>query len=172
MVAFELVSEKQQHPSTEEKSHAPNPLHQEKKNDACKNHGDSDAMQQFVRSGFVLVIVLRHVVRQARHVAHLLSAVPGCQVAGVETTSTSKVDFIPNCVNFLERSGTTESIEAADLLRRQTCGGIERASLGTGRLLRRPPYHEYRIYDRALSRPNQDLGLGKVDADLSLETFQ
>jgi len=76
-------------------------------------------VQQLVRSGFVFVIVLCHVVRQARHVAHLPAAVlRGCQVACGDIHF--NVDFIPNMENFLERPGTTKSYAAARLLRGQT----------------------------------------------------
>ena len=72
-------------------------------------------MQQLVRSESVLVIVLRHVVRQARHVAHLPAAVAGCQVA-VVGTSAFQLHSIPNLENFLGRPGTTKSHVATCLL--------------------------------------------------------
>jgi len=116
MVAFHPVSEKQKHPPAKEKSRAPNPPHEKEKDDPREDHGDADGMQQLVRSGFVLVIVLCHVVRQARHVAHLPAALCGrpSRSAG---TSTFNVDFIPNLVNFLECPGTTESINSSGLSR-------------------------------------------------------
>jgi len=45
MISFQLVSEKQKHPPANEKSRAPNPLHEQKKKDPRKNHGDADRMQ-------------------------------------------------------------------------------------------------------------------------------
>src|SRR6266852_2974801 len=67
MVSLNLVAEKQKHPSAEKKSRSPSPSHKEEKDNPGKNHRDTNAMQEFVPAGFVLVIVLRHVVRQARH---------------------------------------------------------------------------------------------------------
>src|SRR5437879_8777981 len=74
MVAFNPVAEKQERPSTEKKSSSQNPFCEKQKDNPGKNHRDTNAMQEFIPAGFVLVIVLRHVVRQARHLAHLLSA--------------------------------------------------------------------------------------------------
>ena len=108
MVAFHLVPKKQKHPPAEEKYRAPNPLEEQKKNDARKNHGDADGMQQLVPSGFVLVIVLCHVVRQAWHAAHLPAAPCGLPSRGAGS-SAFNVDFIPNLADFLERSGSTGS---------------------------------------------------------------
>ena len=120
MIAFHPVSEKQKHPPPEEKSPAPNPLHKQQKNNPRKNHGDADGVQHLVRSRSVLVVVLCHVVRQARHIAHLPAApCGGLPVAGVGT-STFNVDSIPYLVNFLERSGTTKSSKSSCLLPRQT----------------------------------------------------
>src|SRR5215470_4057515 len=118
MISFHPVSEKQKHPSAKKESRAPNPLHEQKKNDPRKNHGDADGMEQFVRSGFVLVIVLSHVVRQARHAAHLPRQ-PFAVAQVSRGTSAFNVDFIPNWVNFLERPGTTESIDSSGLSRYQ-----------------------------------------------------
>ena len=101
------MSEKQKHPTAKKKSRAPNPLHEKKKDDPRKNHGDSECVQHLVRSGVVFVIVLCHVVRQAWHVAHLQAAGCGCQVARGDIHV--HVDFIPNVQNFLESSGSTES---------------------------------------------------------------
>jgi hypothetical protein len=67
MVSLDPVAEKEKHPSTEKKSCSPNPFHEDEKDNPGKNHRDTDTMQEFVPAGFVLVIVLRHVVRQARH---------------------------------------------------------------------------------------------------------
>src|SRR6267143_5088375 len=74
MVSLDLMAEKQKHPSAQKKSRSPGPFHEKKKSNPSKNHRDANTMQEFVPAGFVLVIVLRHVVRQARHLAHLLSA--------------------------------------------------------------------------------------------------
>src|SRR5713101_9029742 len=67
MISFNPVAEKQEHPSTQKKSRSPGPFHKEEKDNPGKNHRDTNAMQEFVPAGFVFVIVLRHVVRQARH---------------------------------------------------------------------------------------------------------
>src|SRR6266850_172915 len=67
MVSFNAVAEKKEHPSAYKKSRSPNPFHKKEQDDAGKNHGDANAMQESIPGGFVLVVVLRHVVRQARH---------------------------------------------------------------------------------------------------------
>src|SRR5712691_9201793 len=59
MISFNPVAEK--------KSSSPGPSRKEQKNDAGKNQGNTNAVQEFIPAGFVLVIVLRHVVRQVRH---------------------------------------------------------------------------------------------------------
>src|SRR5215472_15546263 len=118
MISFHPVSEKQKHPTAKKKSRAPNPLHEKKKDDSRKNHGDADGMQQLVRGGFVFVIVLCHVVRQAWHVAHLPAAGCVCQIACGDFHV--HVDFIPNMENFLESPGTTKSFIACRLLRALT----------------------------------------------------
>src|SRR6266481_2578855 len=74
MVSLDPVAEKKKHPSAEKKSCSQDPFCEKQKDNPGKNHRDSNAMQEFVPVGLVLVIVLRHVVRQARHLAHLLSA--------------------------------------------------------------------------------------------------
>src|SRR6266852_5313105 len=67
MISFNPVAEKKKNPPAQKKSRCPSPFHKEEKNDAGKNHGDTNAVQEFIPAGFVLVIVLRHVVRQVRH---------------------------------------------------------------------------------------------------------
>ena len=148
MVSLQLVSEKQQHPPAKEKSRAPNPLHKQKKNDPHKNHGYADSMQQLVRRGFVFVIVLCHVVRQARHVAHLPAALCGLPSRGCGDIHFN-VDFIPNWVNFLERPGTTKSIKAGCLLRLQT---PYTALLGSSYKSRRPSIAFSMVTSSAYSR--------------------
>src|SRR5467141_3129405 len=74
MVSLDPVAEKEKHPPTQKKSRSQDPFCEEQKDNPGKNHRDANAMEEFVPAGFVLVIVLRHVVRQARHLAHLLSA--------------------------------------------------------------------------------------------------
>src|SRR5437016_13566956 len=74
MVSLDPVAEKKKHPSAQENSRSHDPFCEKQKDDPGKNHRDTNAMQEFVPAGLVLVIVLRHVVRQARHLAHLLSA--------------------------------------------------------------------------------------------------
>src|SRR5260370_8216355 len=74
MVSLDPVAEKEKHPSTQKKSRSQDPFCEEQKDNPGKNHRDANAMEEFVPAGFLLVIVLRHVVRQARHLAHPLSA--------------------------------------------------------------------------------------------------
>jgi hypothetical protein len=64
-VSFNAVAEKEKHPSADKKSHSPNPFCEEEQDHPGKNHGDASAMQEFIPAGFMFVIVLRHVVRQA-----------------------------------------------------------------------------------------------------------
>ena len=67
MVSLDPVAEKKKHPSAQENSCSQDPFCEKQKDNPDKNHRDTNAMQEFVPAGFVLVIVLRHVVRQARH---------------------------------------------------------------------------------------------------------
>src|SRR5260370_4639646 len=67
MVSLDPVAEKEKHPSAQKKSRSPGPFHEQEKGHPRKYHRDANTMQEFVPAGFVLVIVLRHVVRQARH---------------------------------------------------------------------------------------------------------
>ena len=67
MVSFNPVAEKEKYPSAQKKSRSQGPFHEDEKDYPGKNHRDTNAMEEFVPAGFVLVIVLRHVVRQARH---------------------------------------------------------------------------------------------------------
>src|SRR5208282_3527044 len=69
MVPLDFVSQKEENPSANEETRSPNPFGQNQQNHPQKNHGDADTMEQFVPAGRVLVIVLRHIVRQARHSA-------------------------------------------------------------------------------------------------------
>src|SRR5258708_27964764 len=66
-VSLNAVAEKEKYPASQKKSSSPNPFHEKEKNNSGKNHGDANSMQKLVPAGFVLAIVLRHVVRQARH---------------------------------------------------------------------------------------------------------
>src|ERR1700674_1024567 len=67
MISFDPVAEKQKQPSAHKKSRSPGPFHEDEKDDPGKNHRDANTVQEFIPVGFVLVIVLRHVVRQTRH---------------------------------------------------------------------------------------------------------
>jgi hypothetical protein len=67
MVSLDPVAEKQKRPSAQKESSSPSPFHEKEKDNPGKNHRDTNTMQEFVPAGFVFVIVLRHVVRQARH---------------------------------------------------------------------------------------------------------
>jgi short subunit dehydrogenase-like uncharacterized protein len=67
MVSLDAVAEKQKHPSAQKKSRSPSPLHEKEKDHPGENHRDANTMQEFIPAGFVLAIVLRHVVRQAWH---------------------------------------------------------------------------------------------------------
>ena len=64
MISFDLVSQKEKNPAAHKKTSAPNPLHEDKKNDAQENHGNADAVKKLIPGGRVFVIVLRHIVRQ------------------------------------------------------------------------------------------------------------
>src|SRR6266478_909294 len=66
-ISLNAVAEKKKHPPANKKSRSPNPLHKKEQDDAGKNHRDPDTMQESIRAGCMFVIVLRHVVRQARH---------------------------------------------------------------------------------------------------------
>ena len=64
MVSLDLVSQKEENPAAHKKTYAPYPLHEEKQNDPQKNHGDTNAVKKLIPARRVLVIVLRHIVRQ------------------------------------------------------------------------------------------------------------
>jgi hypothetical protein len=66
-VALNAVAEKEKHPSADKKSRCPNPFCEEEQDEPDKNHRDPDTVQEFIPAGFMFVIVLRHVVRQAWH---------------------------------------------------------------------------------------------------------
>lgn len=87
MVSFNSVAEKQEHPPTEKKSRSPNPFHENEKDKPGKNHRDADTMQQLVRGRFVLVVVLRHVVRQVRHQRTSCQPLDGWHASGGETAT-------------------------------------------------------------------------------------
>jgi hypothetical protein len=66
-VSFDAVAEKEKYPSAHKESRSPDPFHKQKQNNPGKNHGNAKAMQELIPSGLMLVVVLSHVVRQARH---------------------------------------------------------------------------------------------------------
>src|SRR6267143_967220 len=77
-------------------------------------------MQEFVPAGFVLVIVLRHVVRPARHARTSCPPFRGCPRFGGRDSHLRKENSIPKCGDWLERPGSTESYAPVCLLRSQT----------------------------------------------------
>src|SRR5207245_11337689 len=87
MISFNAVAEKKEHPSANKKYRSPNPLHKKEQDDAGKNRGDANAMQEFIPAGFLFGIVLRHVVRQAWHSGHLLAAKFACHSVGGGSTT-------------------------------------------------------------------------------------
>jgi hypothetical protein len=66
MIALNPVSQKQKRPSAAEERRSPDPLHENEQNEAHENQGDANAVEQFIPSGGMFVIVLRHVVRQTQ----------------------------------------------------------------------------------------------------------
>ena len=66
MIAFDPVSQEQEYPAAHEERSAPNPFSEQEQDEPGKDHGNADAVQQFVPAGRVFVIVLRHVVRQTQ----------------------------------------------------------------------------------------------------------
>ena len=67
MIALDAVSQKQEHPSTQERAGTPRPFHQDQQNDPGEDHGNAYPVQQLVPGGGVLVVVLSHIARQTRH---------------------------------------------------------------------------------------------------------
>src|SRR5262249_41676182 len=65
-IAFDAVPHKQKDPASQENSKSQEPLRENHQDGACEDHGDSDAVAHFVPGRGMLVIVLRHVVRQSR----------------------------------------------------------------------------------------------------------
>src|SRR6267143_2782082 len=84
MVSFNSMAEKKEHPSADKKSRSQHPFHKKEKDDASKNHGDAKAVQEFIPAVFVLVIVLSHVVRQARHQRTSCQPIPAAMSIGGE----------------------------------------------------------------------------------------
>src|SRR6266404_9855010 len=119
MVSFNPVPEKQKYPSAQKKSRSPSPFHEDKKDNPGKNHRDTNAMQEFVPAGFVLVIVLRHVVRQARHKRTSCRPFLGRPRFGGRQPPW-KENSIPKWVVLLERPERTGSHAPGRLLRRET----------------------------------------------------
>src|SRR5713226_126951 len=78
MVSFDPVTEKEEHPSAQKKSCSQDPFCKKQKDNPGKNHWDSNAMQEFIPAG--LVLVMRHVVRQARHERLLSALIVAAQV--------------------------------------------------------------------------------------------
>src|SRR5260370_10756489 len=60
-VSLNAVAEKEKYPASQQKSSSPNPFHEKDKDNSGKTHGDTASIRKLVPSGFVLVIVLRHV---------------------------------------------------------------------------------------------------------------
>src|ERR1700675_1319945 len=69
MISFQLMAQEQQHPPGNKKRAAPDPFQEQQKHDPRKDQRDPYSVQKLVPSGRVLVIVLRHVVRQTGHSA-------------------------------------------------------------------------------------------------------
>src|ERR1051326_4805200 len=66
MIAFNPVTQEQEHPPANEESATQNPLGKKEQDQPGENHRDAYSMQQLVPAGRVFVIVLRHVVRQTQ----------------------------------------------------------------------------------------------------------
>src|SRR5215468_7103394 len=68
-VAFNAMSQKQESPACHKNRQTQDPLGQNHENGAHEDHRDAHAVQHLVPDRGMLVIVLRHIVRQARHSA-------------------------------------------------------------------------------------------------------
>src|SRR5882762_476221 len=109
MISFNAVAQKKQYPSAYKKSRSPDPFHRKEQDDASKNHGDANAMQELIPAGFVLVVVLRHVVRQARHQRTSCQPISTAIYSAGEQPPWNS-DCIPKLGGWLESSMSTERI--------------------------------------------------------------
>ena len=66
MIAFDAVAQEQEHPAAHEERPSPDPFCEKEQDESGKDHGNANAVQQFVPAGRVFVIVLRHVVRETQ----------------------------------------------------------------------------------------------------------
>ena len=66
MIAFNPVSQKQEHPAAHERRSTPDPLCEKEQDESGKDQGNAYAVQQFIPAGRMFVIVLRHVVRETQ----------------------------------------------------------------------------------------------------------
>jgi len=108
MVSFNAVAEKKKNPSTSKKNCSPNPFHKNEQDYAGENHRNANAMQELIPARFVLVIVLRHVVRQARQKRTSCQPLPAAMSIGGEQPPWNS-NCILNLGNWLECSMSTES---------------------------------------------------------------
>jgi hypothetical protein len=69
MISFHFMPQQQQYPAGGKKRTAPDPLREEEQHEPRKNQWYANSVQKFIPPGSVLVIVLRHVVRQIGHSA-------------------------------------------------------------------------------------------------------
>jgi hypothetical protein len=67
MIAFHAMAQEQKTPAAEKQNSAQDPLRQDQKNDTSENQRNTDAMQELVPGGRVLMIVPVHVARQTWH---------------------------------------------------------------------------------------------------------
>jgi hypothetical protein len=66
MIAFDPVAQEQERPAAYEERPSPDPFREKEQDESGKDHGNANAVQQFVPAGRVFVIVLRHVVRETQ----------------------------------------------------------------------------------------------------------
>ena len=91
MIAFNPVSQEQEHPAAHEKRSAPDPFCEKEQDESGKDQGNANAVEQFVPAGRMFVIVLRHVVRQTQSAPPVGGQLP------------RKTNFIPNRAKWLGR---------------------------------------------------------------------
>ena len=66
MIPFDPVAQEQEHTAAHEERPSPDPFREKEQNESGKDHGNTNAVQQFIPAGRVFVIVLRHVVCQTQ----------------------------------------------------------------------------------------------------------
>src|SRR5271165_6185695 len=73
VVAFDAMTQQQENPATHKTGQTPTPAQQDEQNKAHEDQGDANRVENFIPDRIMLMVVLRHVVRQPGHSAPPIS---------------------------------------------------------------------------------------------------